>query len=145
MADLVTLICPPGAFDYPISHGARDFYPYRADHLASSGPEFGGPWLVDVPPDAAQYFIHNGGFYMAEDKSPAAPAGMARVRKKDGSDSSCGFRGIAYPADDDGVALVPADAVAELCESHGFEIVPDEPPKKVDKDEPATVRRVPRG
>jgi len=82
---------------------------------------------------------------MSDDtKSPAAPEGMARVRKKDGSDGSCGFLGINYPADDDGVALVPVAAVAELCESHGFELVPDEPPAPA-KAEPTTVRRVPRG
>ncbi len=147
---MITLVLPPGARGHEISHGAADFKPYRADHHDPASL-----WLIDVPGEVAPYLIHNGGFYMADEiKSPASvPAGMARVRMKDGSGGGCGFAGVAYEADDDGVVLVPAAAVAELCESHGFEAVSDKPPapEKADKAkveepeaEPTTVRRVPR-
>jgi hypothetical protein len=58
----VTLVCPPGAADAPISHGDRAFEPYR---------EFGrsGRWLVDVPREAARYFSV-GGFKIFDPEAP---------------------------------------------------------------------------
>jgi len=145
MTDLVTLVCPEGAGR--IAHGPVDFKPYRANHLDPASV-----WLVDVPPEAAEHLIHTGGLYMADQTElPMVPAGMAKVRMTDGSGGGCTYGSpdsVAYPADAKGVVLVPVAAVAELCESHGFEVVPDEPkgePKNADKAESPTVRRVPRG
>lgn len=56
MADeLVTLICPPGAADAPMSHGAVGYRAYLADHRDPQSV-----WLVDVPREAAPYFLKAG-------------------------------------------------------------------------------------
>jgi hypothetical protein len=62
---------------------------------------------------------------------------MVKLHKIDRGDPSCGVLGVAYAADADGTVSVPAEFVAELCDSHGFAIVPDSHPE-VDH------RRVPR-
>ncbi|HEY3909261.1 MAG TPA: hypothetical protein VGM07_05160 [Stellaceae bacterium] len=54
--ELVTLVCPPGAADAPISHGDRAFEPFR------EGGDRHGRWLVDVTAEAAIYFCRTGGF-----------------------------------------------------------------------------------
>ena len=60
---MVTLVCPEGAFDYPVSHGEREFYPYRlrVDHTYPAR-EFGGPWVVDVPIEIYHHFLGAAGF-----------------------------------------------------------------------------------
>ena len=64
---MVTLICPEGAFDYPVSHGEREYYPYRltVDHSYPTR-EFGGPWVVDVPIEIYHHFLGPGGFKVYE-------------------------------------------------------------------------------
>ena len=155
MVDTVTLLCPEGAFDYPVSHGTREFYPYRADHVDDSGREFGGPWLVDVPAEVAQHFLGAGGFLIMAASTPAAPTGMVRLRKQADRPESADWGD--YEADADGVILIPADHnVSALCESHGYEVVPEpeaapeepsepeHPPAVAERDEPPSIRRVPR-
>jgi hypothetical protein len=61
----ITLIAPPGAETGAISHGDREFRPYRADHRDAASP-----WLVDVPAEAAQHLCRKGGFRIFD---PAAP------------------------------------------------------------------------
>lgn len=51
----VTLICPPGAADAPISYGEVAFVPYRQHGRR-------GRWLVDVPIEAAIPLTDRGGF-----------------------------------------------------------------------------------
>jgi hypothetical protein len=55
------LVCPPGASDAPISHGAEAYPPYRA--YTDRDHPLNGMWLVDVPPEVGQHLMHNGGFY----------------------------------------------------------------------------------
>jgi hypothetical protein len=66
MSQMVTLICPEGAFDYPIAHGTRDFYPYREDIHSDDRREFGGRWLVDVPIEVYHHFLGRAGFTVYE-------------------------------------------------------------------------------
>ena len=54
----ITLVCPPGAADAPISHGTKQYHPFLADHTDPNSL-----WLVDVPPEVARHLLHNGGFY----------------------------------------------------------------------------------
>lgn len=54
------LVVPPGAEQYPISHGTTQYIPYRADHTDPSAIQ---TWLVDVLAEHARYFMHNAGFY----------------------------------------------------------------------------------
>ncbi len=133
-SDFVTLMCPPGAFDYPIALGCQEFYPYRLDHEDDSGLEFGGPWAVDVPIDVARHFMGVGGFtLMATDMK--VPTGMVRLRKTDGGHASFSHDSVTYEPGEDGTVIAPASAVGILTESHGFELVMDEIP------EPTRVRR----
>jgi len=53
--DWVTLQCPPGAENAPISHGAVSYRAYRV-HKASD------VWLVDVPREVAFHLCRTGGF-----------------------------------------------------------------------------------
>ena len=73
MSEMVTLLCPEGAFDYPVSHGTREYYPYRADHTSLSR-EFGGPWLVDVPLEIYHHFLGVGGFTVYAPPVTTAPS-----------------------------------------------------------------------
>jgi hypothetical protein len=66
MSQKVTLICPEGAFDYPVSHGPQSFFPYRADHKSDYPRDWGGPWLVDVPIEVYHHFIGRAGFAVYE-------------------------------------------------------------------------------
>jgi len=79
--------------------------------------------LVNVTPEAAIYFLHNGGFAMYEQPAlgPIDFVPNTRVRHPDGL--SCGWRGVAYDPDEDGDCMVPAAAVADL-EPHGFMRLP---------------------
>jgi hypothetical protein len=107
MPDLVTLTLPPGARDGAISFGDHEFLPYRAP---------GGPWLVDMPPEIARHFVHNGGFAMAQAPQPV-PAGMVRLMHPDRI--GCSYGGVSYEPDEEGHVLVPSGAPAELA-AHGF-------------------------
>jgi hypothetical protein len=109
----VVLQVPPGAADYPIAHGTEPYHPYRADHADPASV-----WLVDVPEEVAAYLLKTGGFAVAKsERPPAAPAGMVRMRHPEGV--GCSFAGQVYEPDEDGVVLVPAEAVAALA-AHGF-------------------------
>jgi hypothetical protein len=52
---LVTLLCPPGAADAPISHGTVGYEAYRGRL-----PDGERCWLVDVPAEVAQSLIRAG-------------------------------------------------------------------------------------
>jgi hypothetical protein len=57
MDQVITLVCPPGAQDGKISHGDKEFPPYRKDHRDPNSP-----WLVDVPLEVGRYLCWNAGF-----------------------------------------------------------------------------------
>jgi hypothetical protein len=61
--DFVTLICPPGAQDAPISEGTTAYTPF---------PETPGDprsrWLVCVPQGVAMHLCWNAGFRVLEEK-----------------------------------------------------------------------------
>jgi hypothetical protein len=119
---MVTLRCPEGAWDYPISHGTRSFNPYRADVTSEDTREFGGPWLVDVPADIAHHFVGVLGFVKMEEAAMrSGPVPMVRVRKTEGPNHGA----AGYEPDEDGTMAVPDDVAAILCESHGFGLVPE--------------------
>ena len=59
--DWVILVCPPGAETAPISHGDREFLPYREVHTDPHSR-----WLVVVPKEAAIHFCRTGGFRLLE-------------------------------------------------------------------------------
>jgi hypothetical protein len=64
---MITLVCPEGAFDYPVSHGEREYYPYRlTTDYSYPTREFGGPWVVDVPIEIYHHFLGPGGFRVYE-------------------------------------------------------------------------------
>jgi hypothetical protein len=52
----IRLVCPPGAASAPISHDIVSYEAFR-EH----GPG-NGAWLVDVPAEAAYWFLRTGGF-----------------------------------------------------------------------------------
>jgi hypothetical protein len=54
------LVVPIGAEQYPISHGTTQYRPFLADHTDKSTYP---TWLVDMPAEHAQHFMHNAGFY----------------------------------------------------------------------------------
>jgi hypothetical protein len=116
MADLVTLVCPPGADDYPIAEGTTAFAPYRENYRDPASR-----WLVDVPLEMAGRLIHNGGFFAMKTKAAVSelPAGMVLLRHPDGN--GCGWNGIAYEPDADGAILVPREAISDLG-AHGFAV-----------------------
>jgi hypothetical protein len=134
MNDMVTLRCPEGAWDYPISSGTVSYFPYRADITSDDRREFGGPWLVDVPADIAHHFLGVLGFVKVE---AAAMRGdpIPTVRMRNAHGAGCSFRGYTYEPDGDGVIVVPMDAMTELA-SHGFAVVSDEPDVMPDEPEP---------
>jgi hypothetical protein len=121
MTETITLVCPEGAFDAPISDGSQEFFPYRADHRSDYPRDWGGPWLVDVPIHVAHHFLGRGGFsVMAQDEPPAVPTNMVRLRKIDGTAPPWGD----YVPEDDGTIVVPYDHHAlVLLESHGYELL----------------------
>jgi hypothetical protein len=111
MPDPMMLVLPPGARDGTIAFGDHEFLPYRADHRDPASV-----WLVDMPPEIARHFIHNGGFAMVNSPAPA-PAGMVRLAHPNGI--GCSYGGVSYEPDEEGHVLVPAGAPAELA-AHGF-------------------------
>ena len=114
MTHTLTLIVPNGAQDAPISHGIESFSPYREDHTNPASR-----WLVEVSREAAVHFLHNAGFALYERPGERAvsSATMVQLRHPDGC--GCGWDGVAYEADENGIVTVPAEAAADL-ESHGF-------------------------
>jgi len=52
---LVTLLCPQGAEQAPISHGTTAYWAFR-QHGET------GPWIVRVSQEAAPYLCRNAGF-----------------------------------------------------------------------------------
>jgi hypothetical protein len=61
--EIVTLICPMGAADAPISHGTVSYAPYREDHTDARSR-----WLVAVPRHVAAPLLKIGGFCELERK-----------------------------------------------------------------------------
>jgi hypothetical protein len=59
----LTLRCPPGAENAPVSHGAESFRVYREK-------KDNDVWLVDVPKEAAFHLCRNGGFWPYEPGKP---------------------------------------------------------------------------
>ena len=80
--------------------------------------------LVRVPPEAAPYLTHVGGFAPAEADSgwppEQEPAGSIRLHHD--SAGACSYGGRQYQGDADGDVLVPAPAAAELM-AHGYVLV----------------------
>lgn len=120
---LVTLRCPRGASEGLISHGAQDYPPYRADiHDRDAG------WLVDMPDHVAEHFLlGNSGFSRMTEVAPSPPGPFETVRVKHPDGASCGWGGVSYEPDADGVVEVPAAAVSDLI-CHGFRPVPEDIP-----------------
>jgi hypothetical protein len=110
------LVVPGGeAHTYPISHGTESFEPYRADITDPNSL-----WLVDVTGEVAVHLLHNAGFSMYHDEAGNSHPGEApMVRLKHPAGFSCGWAGVAYEPDAEGVVEVPAAAAAEL-KWHGF-------------------------
>jgi hypothetical protein len=130
----VTLVLPPGANDAAISHGTMDYQPeaYRLDHTDRNSER-----RIELPPHVAAPLLHRGGFYVAPTSYVVHSQGSIRMRHKDGP-RSCGWGGIAFEPDEDGVIEVPVEAIADL-QSHGFESAPPkelvEPPVEDEAEE----------
>jgi hypothetical protein len=119
MTKMLTLVVPAGAEAAAISHGTREYKPFRADHLDPSSL-----WLVRMPPDVADHYLRgNTGFYLMPEQAMSDGPEMIRMRHPEGG--SCGWGSIAYEPDEHGVVTVPAAAVPDLV-PHGFRPVPDE-------------------
>lgn len=114
------LVVPGGdAHTYPISHGIKTFKPYRAD---KNDPN--SLWLVEVPGAVADHLLHNAGFSMYHDESGNSHDGEPpKVSLKHREGLGCGWGGVAYEPDADGVVNVPAAAAADL-RWHGFWPIP---------------------
>jgi hypothetical protein len=109
----VILICPPGANDYPISHGTTNYRAYLAD---PHDPE--SDWLVDVPPEVAAHLLHKGGFTLPH-VYILQSAGSVRMIARSGA-SSCSWGGQTFLPDEDGAITVPVEAMADLNQGHDF-------------------------
>jgi hypothetical protein len=112
MADMVTLTCPPGAHEYPISHGTTNYRAYLADPSDEASD-----WLVDVPPEVAIHFLHKGGFGLTQ-VHIFQSAGNIRMIARSGA-SSCSWGGQSFEPDADGAVTVPVEALADLV-NHNF-------------------------
>jgi hypothetical protein len=51
----VTLLCPPGAEQAPVSHGDVGYRAYLADHRDPLSP-----WYVDLPRSISDHFLRAG-------------------------------------------------------------------------------------
>ena len=111
--DSVTLVCPPGAPDYPISHITTKYRPYLADPNDEASD-----WLVDVPREAADHLLHKGGFRMTQ-VHIFQSAGSVRMIARSGA-SSCSWGGQTFLPDEDGAITVPVEAMADLNQTHDF-------------------------
>ena len=105
MTVFVTLILPAGAQDGLISYGTQKFMPFRADHLDPASA-----LMVNVPRHVAEHFCHNAGFYPMPQETASQFTGTARLYAPHG----CGWGGIQYHPDEDGMVTVPSQAVADL-------------------------------
>jgi hypothetical protein len=124
--DLITLVVPEGAaYSYPISHGIQEWFPYRADTKDPASR-----WWVDVPRDVAQYFLHNGGFSMAQTSFVLRSAGTTPVMYPDGRQFTVGPGGLLVESYDRGdgmhVGDVPIEFLGELV-AHGLVPAPQDP------------------
>jgi hypothetical protein len=121
MDDWITLALPRGeeTWEYPISHGDRQYHPFRADHTDPASD-----WLVTVPRHVAVHLLHRGGFFLPATATIIRSEGTCRMRHPDGN--SCGWGGIAFEPDADGVVTVPLEAVPDLL-PHGFKPAPPKP------------------
>jgi hypothetical protein len=133
MSNLVTLCLPRGmdTWTFPISHGDRCYTPYRADH---TNPD--SDWYVDVPPDVARHLTHRGGFTLVPTSFVVHSAGTIRMRNDAGT--GCGWGGIAFKPDEDGVVEVPIEAAGDLT-SHGFQAAPPKSARKRKPEPPVPV------
>ena len=111
--DSVTLVCPRGANEYPISHHTTNYRAYLAD---PGDPE--SDWLVDVPPEVADHLLHKGGFALSQ-VHIFQSAGSVRMIARSGA-SSCSWGGQTFAPDEDGAVTVPVEAMADLNQTHGF-------------------------
>jgi hypothetical protein len=59
------LVCPAGAEGAPVSHGEAGYEAFR-----ERGGDRSSKWLVDVPAEAALYFIRGAGFHVFDPKEP---------------------------------------------------------------------------
>jgi hypothetical protein len=104
---LLTLICPPGADEGPISHHTVAYAPYRDDD---------GRLVVDVPRHIAGPLLRVGGFKLPPPPQQPPSSEMVRLVRIDG-----GAGGAAgQELDENGAILVPAEMAGELL-SHGFD------------------------
>ncbi len=130
----VILLVPPGAEQYPICHAGQSFVPWREDHLDPSSR-----WLVAVTGDAAEAFLHKGGFALYETVMRRRLSGLTvRMIHKDGTPHSCGWDGESYLPDEKGRVTVPVEAQVDLL-SHEFV---GAPPDDDEPDSPWLVERV---
>jgi hypothetical protein len=117
--DDVTLALPLGdqnTWTYPISHGDKSYRPYLADPTDPASA-----WHVKVPPHVAVHLMHRGGFTVVATSYVVHSAGTSFMRNDAGT--GCGWGGIAFQPDEDGVVEVPIEAIGDLL-SHGFYTVP---------------------
>jgi hypothetical protein len=105
--DTVTLVCPRGANEYPISHHTTNYRAYLADPLDPQSD-----WLVDVPPHVADHLLHKGGFALTQ-VHIFQSAGSVRMIARSGA-SSCSWGGQTFEPDEDGAVTVPVEAMADL-------------------------------
>lgn len=64
MSQMVTLVCPTGAWDYPTSQGTREYraYPVKYDPNRYLERENYMLWVVDVPIEEYSNFCKRGGY-----------------------------------------------------------------------------------
>lgn len=122
MSDLVTLILPPGeaTWSYPTSHGEREYIPYRLDHTDEASL-----WAINVPREAAAPLLKTGGYTMAQGTVVVQTAALVRMFHPQGPRSfgwspAPGIPGVSFDPDEDGVNLIPVEAVGLAQESFGF-------------------------
>jgi hypothetical protein len=117
--DLIRLIAPPGAGDYPISHDIVDYHTV--------------PVYVDVPRDVALHLLRKGGFSVPNvDVDPTLSGETVRLVHKDGDITcTCGVDGVAYEPDADGVLTVASEHAPKVAEL-GFVSAPDKPQTKAE-------------
>ncbi len=107
---LMTLFCPPGAEEAPISHRQFNYEPYRRSD---------GRLMVDVPRHVAFGLMRVGGFLDASPKPSPEPVDYDDLvpvsRITEGGAGGVG----GYEPDADGVCVIPRAMLGEV-QSHGF-------------------------
>ena|SRR5215472_3193468 len=89
MADVITLVLPPGGYDFPPAHGTMGFLPYRLQLTPLAQPhalgDQGGPWAIDVPADRLDivgWFLNGvSGCYIYEGTSTGASVETAQGKE----------------------------------------------------------------